>query len=354
MKILVINPGSTSTKAAVFNDETMLFQESIRHSAEELSQFPDIFSQLDYRRKMVRDFLDRNGVTPADLAAIAARGGPLPPAEGGTYAVNDELLEATRNHYATEHPSLLAVLIADSIGRSAGIPSYMSDPVSVDEWEETARFSGMPELPRISLSHALNMRAVARRAASEMGRSYEELNLIIVHLGGGISVSAHCMGRQIDSNNANEDGPFAPERTGTLPAGQLVKLCFSGRYDQKQMKDLITRKGGMTAYLGINNAGEALKNALSGDKLARQVLESMMYQVSKEVGKMAAVLKGSVNAIVVSGGIAHNAELVDMIRERVQFIAPMVVYPGEDEMLALVQSALRVLRGEEKAKNFGG
>ncbi|MDD2716837.1 MAG: butyrate kinase [Candidatus Wallbacteria bacterium] len=352
MKILVINPGSTSTKVAVFEDDKLLFDETLRHSSEQLKAFPDIFSQQDFRKKIIHDFLSKHNLKMSDFAGIAARGGPLPPSEGGTYIVDENLLFATRNLYVTEHPSLLAALIAADLGKEANLKSYIVDPVSVDEWHELSRFSGMPELPRISLSHALNMRAVARRTARDLGKKYEELNLIIIHLGGGISVSAHEKGRQIDANNANEDGPFSPERTGTLPVSPLVKLCFSGKYSLQKMKNLIVREGGMTAYLGINDVKEALKLADSGDQKARSVLDSMIYQVAKETGKMAVVLKGKIDAIAVSGGIAYNESLVKILRERIEFLGPVRVYPGEDEMEALALGTLRVLRGEEKAKNF--
>ncbi len=352
MKILVINPGSTSTKVAIFEDEDLLVQETLRHANEELAQFPDIFSQIDFRKRIVEDFLERNNIDTNELSAIAARGGPLPPAEGGTYLIDENLVDATRNHYVTEHPSLLAALIAHELAGPLGIESFVVDPVSVDEWDDLARISGMPELPRISLSHALNMRAVARRAARELKMAYEELNLIVVHLGGGISVSAHQEGRQIDSNNANEDGPFSPERTGTLPAAALVKLCFSGEFSVEEMKKKITKQGGMVAYLGTNDAKEAVEMADKGDEKARLILSAMMYQVAKDVGKMAAVLKGKVDAVVISGGIAHDGLLVAQIEERVSFIAPVIVYPGEDEMEALARGVLRVLRGEEEVRFF--
>lgn len=352
MKILVINPGSTSTKVSIFENEHPIHEATIRHSVKELEGFDSIFDQLDFRLKIVEDFLKQNKIELSDISAIAARGGPLPPAEGGTYIVDEEFIHITREEFVTEHPSLLAALIANKLAEKAGINAYVTDPVSVDEWHPYSRYSGHSELPRISLSHALNMRAVAKRAADELKKPYNMCNLIIVHLGGGISVSAHKKGKQIDNNNANEDGPFSPERTGTLPAGGLVKLCFSGKYDLKTMKAKITKKGGMVAYLDTNNFKEALDRAKNGDKKADEVLRAMIYQIAKEIGKMAAVLNGNVDAIVITGGIAYNNEVIDWLKERVSFIAKFIVYPGEDEMKALALATLRVLKNEETAKKF--
>jgi len=354
MKILVINPGSTSTKIAVYNDEMQVLEESLRHDVEVLSKFKDIFSQLDFRAGIISDFLSKNNLALSEFDAIAARGGTLPPAEGGTYKVDESLLDATKNHYVAEHPSLLGALIADSLSKEAGIPAFITDPVSVDEWHELSRFSGLPELPRISLSHALNLRAVARRMSSDIGKPYNELNLIIIHLGGGISVAAHKKGRQIDANNANEDGPFSPERTGSLPVASVVKECFSGKYDFSEMKKRITKTGGLVAYLGTNDVRKVISLIESGDKKAETILDAMLYQVAKETGRMAAVLHGKVDAIAISGGIAHNKILTDKLSEWIDFIAPVHVYPGEDEMLALAQGAIRVMKGEESAKIFKG
>jgi len=354
MKILVINPGSTSTKVAVFEDESQILEESLRHSVDELSKFPDIFSQLDFRTKIITDFLNKNDLKLTDFCSIAARGGTLPPAEGGTYKVDDSLIYSTKNEFVAEHPSLLGALIADSLSKQSGVPAFITDPVSVDEWHELSRFSGLPELPRVSLSHALNLRAVARRASKDLNRKYEDLNLIVIHLGGGISVAAHKKGKQIDANNANEDGPFSPERTGSLPVSFLVKKCFSGEYDLSEMKKIITRKGGLVAYLGTNNVKEVLEKINSKDELAESVLDAMIYQIAKEAGKMSSVLHGKVDAILISGGIAYNKFVTDRLTEWIDYIAPVMVYPGEDEMLALAQGALRIINGEEKAKIFKG
>lgn len=352
MFILVINPGSTSTKVAIFEDEKLLAQENLAHPTNELSKFSKIFDQLDYRKNIVEGFLKKHNLSIEKIDAIAARGGPLPPSEGGAYVIDEKLIDATRNRYAAEHPSLLAALIAYEIGKPLNKKMFIVDPVSVDEWNDVARYSGLPELPRVSLSHALNLRAVAKRAANDLKREYSKINMIVVHLGGGISVAAHEKGRQIDANNANEDGPFSPERTGTLPVAALTKMCFSGKYSVQEMKDKITRKGGMVAYLGTNDVRDVLKKIQNGDPLARNVLNAMIYQVAKEIGKMAVVLKGKIDAIVISGGIAHNTEIVDALTKRIAFLAPVKVYPGEDEMEALAFGALRVLHGAEIAKTF--
>ncbi|MDI6600476.1 MAG: butyrate kinase [Thermoanaerobacteraceae bacterium] len=351
--ILTINPGSTSTKIAIFQNENPIFTETVRHSAEELSKYPHIIDQYELRRDAILKLLGDKGYSISDLDAVVGRGGLLKPIPSGTYLVNERMIEDLKIGVQGEHASNLGGLIAYEIARKVNIPAYIVDPVVVDELDDIARVSGMPELPKASIFHALNQKAIARKAAKNMGKRYEELDLIIVHLGGGISVGAHHHGRVIDVNNAlNGEGPFSPERTGGLPVMQLVDLCYSGKYTQHEMEKKIVGKGGLVAYLGTNNAQEVHKMVEDGDKKARLVYEAMAYQVAKEIGAMAAVLKGHVDAIVFTGGIAYDDMFVNWVTERVKFIALTMKYPGEDELAALVQGGLRVLRGEEKDKVY--
>lgn len=351
--ILTINPGSTSTKIAIFQNEDPIFTETIRHSAEELSQYPHIIDQYEFRRDAILRLLDSKGYSVSDLDAVVGRGGLLKPIPSGTYIVNNRMIEDLRIGVQGEHASNLGGLIAHEIAKKVNIPAYIVDPVVVDELDDITRISGMPEIPKVSIFHALNQKAIARKAAKDMGKRYEELDLIVVHLGGGISVGAHHLGRVIDVNNAlNGEGPFSPERTGGLPVMQLVDLCYSGKYTQHEMEKKIVGKGGLVAYLGTNDAQEVHKMVDNGDKKARLVYEAMAYQVAKEIGAMAVVLKGHVDAIVFTGGIAYDDMFVDWITDRIKFIGPIMRYPGEDELAALAQGGLRVLRGEEKYKVY--
>ena len=352
MKILVVNPGSTSTKVAIFEDEREVSLERIDHPVEELEKYERLMDQLEMRKKAVLDFIDRNGFKIEDFDAIAARGGILPPLESGTYEVNEEMVNYLKYETPVEHASNLAAVIAYELAKPHGIPVYITDPVSVDEFIPEARISGIPEIERKSLSHALNTKAVARRVAKEnLGKDYKETNMVVAHLGGGISVSAHLKGRMIDVNNANDEGPFSPERTGELPVGDLVRIAYSGKYTKRELKKRYVGKGGLVAYLGTNDLRKAMEMAKEDEK-AKIVVEAMAYQIAKEIGGMCAVLKGDVDAIVLTGGMANNEEFVEMIKRYVERFAPVFVVPGEFEMLALAQGALRVLKGEERAKEW--
>lgn len=352
-RLLIINPGSTSTKIAIFDNEKPVMEQTLRHSNEELAPYASVIDQFEFRKNVILDTLNVNGINISKLSAVVGRGGLLRPMEGGTYKVNNRMLEDLRGNVMGQHASNLGGIIADEIASQLGIPAFIVDPVVVDEMEEIARFSGMPEIKRISIWHALNQKAVARRAAADLGKKYEDINLIIAHLGGGISVGAHKNGRTIDVNNAlNGEGPFSPERTGSLPVSGLVKLCYSGRYTIEQLNKLIAGKGGIVAYLGTNDGREVVKMIEAGDKNAELVYKAMAYQVGKEIGACAAVLEGKVDAICLTGGLAYDKLLVGWIKEMVQFIGDVRIYPGEDEMIALAEGGLRVLRGEEKAREY--
>lgn len=352
-KLLIINPGSTSTKIAVYSNEKQIFEETLRHSSEELSNYSTVFEQYQFRKDIILSILEERNIKVTSLDAVIGRGGLLKPISGGTYKVNEAMLKDLKEGVFGEHASNLGGVIAYEIASQLNIPSYIVDPVVVDELEDIARISGMHKIERISIFHALNQKAIARRAAKELGKKYEEANFIVAHLGGGISVGAHKQGRVIDVNNALDgEGPFSPERTGSLPVGELVKLCFSGECSLNDIKSLIKGKGGLVGYLGTNDAKEVGKMIKEGDSKAELVYKAMAYQVAKEIGSMATVLKGHVEAIILTGGIAHDELFVNWIKERVDFISSVIVYPGEDELIALAEGGLRVLRGEEKTKQY--
>lgn len=352
-KVLVINPGSTSTKIGVFEDETLLFEETLRHSTEEIARYATIVDQKDFRKDLIVNILATNHFDIKTLNVVVGRGGFLKPIPGGTYAVTDSLLADLKNP-TSAHASCLGGIIAREIGDSLGIPSYIVDPIVVDELDPVARYSGLPELPRISVFHALNQKAVAKRYAKEHNIPYTSLNLIVVHMGGGVSVGAHKNGRIIDVNNALDgEGAFSPERAGTLPSGPLVRLCFSGKYTEKQVMKMINGNGGLNAYLHTNDMREVTKMAFEENNAeAKNVFDAFTYQVSKDIGAMSTVLEGKVDQIILTGGIAYGPKVTDAIKARVGFIAPVTIYPGEDELLALAQGALRVMNGEEKAMNY--
>ncbi len=352
-RLLVINPGSTSTKIAIFDNENLVLEETLRHSNEELAEYSTIFDQYQFRKNIILEILEKKGIDISKLSAVVGRGGLLKPIPGGTYNVNDSMLEDLRKGVLGEHASNLGGVIAHEIASQLNIPSYIVDPVVVDEMEEIARVSGMIDIQRVSIFHALNQKAVARRFASENKKNYEELNLIVAHLGGGISIGAHKKGKVIDVNNALDgEGPFSPERSGGLPVGDLVKLCYSGKYSLDEMKKKIKGKGGLVAYLGTNDAKKVSEMVEAGDEKAKLVFEAMAYQIAKEIGSMSTVLEGQVDGIILTGGIAYNNMFTSWIKERVGFIAEVVVYPGEDELIALAEGGLRVLRGEEQAKEY--
>ncbi|WP_353892352.1 butyrate kinase [Proteinivorax hydrogeniformans] len=354
-RILTINPGSTSTKIAVFEGDNPLYEETLRHSAEEVGKFDSIIDQYEFRKEVILNSLDNQGINLSKLSAVVGRGGLLAPMAGGTYEVNEKMLEDLKVGILGQHASNLGGIIANEVAKQLNIPAYIVDPVVVDEMEDVARISGMPELERKSILHALNQKAVARRAAEDLGGEYQDFNLIVAHMGGGVSVGAHKGGRVIDVNNALDgEGPFSPERSGGLPVGDLVKLCFSGKFTQEEIKKKITGKGGLVAYLGSNDGREIQEMVDKGDEKAALVYEAMAYQVAKEIGSCAAVLKGEVDGIVLTGGLAYDKGLVKWINDRVEFIGKVMVYPGEDEMLALAEGGLRVLQGKEQAQTYKG
>ncbi len=352
-KSLIINPGSTSTKIGVFEDEILLFEETLRHTTEEIAQYANIVDQKDFRKEIITNLLKEKDFDMKSLDMIVGRGGMLKPIPGGTYAVTDDLLHDLEIGKQGQHASNLGGILAREIGDELGIPSYIVDPVVVDELEEVARLSGVPELPRTSVFHALNQKAVAKRYAKENGKAYDSLNLIVVHMGGGVSVGAHKNGKVVDVFNALDgDGAFSPERAGAVPSGALIKMCFSGNYTEKEVYKKIVGNGGFNAYVATNDMRDLTKMVNAGDKKAALVKDAFIYQVCKDVGSMACVLEGKVDQIILTGGIAYEAVTVEKIKEMTSWIADVTVYPGEDELLALCQGGLRVLNGEEKAMEY--
>lgn len=352
--ILAINPGSTSTKVSLFEEENLVFEKNLRHSIEDLKLFEKISDQFHFRKDLIMNELIERKIDLNKISAVVGRGGLVKPIESGIYPVNERLKEDLINGVMGQHASNLGGLIAADI--AVHLPSataYIVDPVVVDELDDVARISGHPLITRRSIFHALNQKAVARIYAASINKKYEELNLIIVHMGGGVSVGAHRKGRVVDVNNALDgDGPFSPERAGSLPAGQLAELCFSGKYSHADVKAMLTGKGGMVAYLGTNSFIEVCKMASEGDEKAKMIFKSAAYQVVKEVGAMAAVLRGKVDAIILTGGLAYEDSYVKNIEEMVSFIAKVVVYPGEDEMKALAFNGLLALNGQIKIRNY--
>lgn len=350
--ILSINPGSTSTKLALYDDGTLRWQDNLRHCSEDLAKFGSITEQFDFRRKIIMDALYEHDGKDVHLDAVVGRGGIIDPLPGGTYRVDPVLVERLKLGKPWEHASNLGGVLAYSIAEPRNIPAFIVDPVSVDEMMPEAKIMGLPELPKPSFLHALNIKATVRRAARDLGKAWDELNFVVVHLGGGISVAAHRKGRAIDVNNANEYGPFSPDRAGSLPVGDFVRLCYSGQYSERDLKRRLSNGGGLNAYLGTNDMREVRRMIENGDEKAALLYRSMAWQVAKEIGAQAVSMGEPVDAILFTGGIAHDSDFIRLLQERVQWIAPCMVYPGEDEMLALTEGALRVLKGEEIAKNF--
>jgi butyrate kinase len=352
-RILVINPGSTSTKIALFENEQELFAQNLFHSAEELAPFPTIIAQLPLRLNAIERFLEKNNIIPETIDAFVGRGGLLYPIPSGTYYVNERMVADLERGVLGEHASNLGGLLAKKLAKGNNKPAFIVDPVVVDEMDTPARLSGHPLLPRKSIFHALNHKAIGRKAATQLGKKYQDLNLVIAHLGGGISVAAHAQGRVVDVNNALDgEGPFSPERTGTLPAGDLARVCFSEKYTLKEIQKMIVGKGGIVAYLGSNDMRLIVQHIADGDEKARTVYYAMAYQIAKEIGAMSTVLRGSVDAIILTGGIAFDDTMTAWIRERVSFIAPVLIIPGEEEMEALALGALRILCQEEQARQY--
>lgn len=354
IQVLAINPGSTSTKIAVYHDTSPVFIQTIRHAAEELSPFERVTDQYTFRKDLILQQLHDADIDLNSLSIIMGRGGLLKPVESGIIEVNEKMIHDLKSCNYGEHASNLGGILAYDIAQS--IPNaraYISNPVVVDELNELARISGHPLLPRRSIFHALNQKAVARQHAKSIMRKYEELNLVVVHLGGGITVGAHKKGSVVDVNQGLDgDGPFSPERSGTLPVGDLVRLCFSGEYSEKEILKMITGKGGLVAYLGTNSASEVEQRAVSGDEDAKLIYDAMAYQVAKEIGAMAAVLQYDIDGILITGGIAHDTYFTNQIISYTHRIAPVHVYPGEDEMAALAMNGMRVVTEELQVKSY--
>lgn len=353
--ILAINPGSTSTKVAVYKNLEEEFTVTIRHSVDDLKRFERIFDQYEFRKEVILKTLEGAQIDIKKINAVVGRGGLVRPIPSGVYRVNQKMLDDLRKELYGEHASNLGAILAHEIARLIGdnVPAFIVDPVVIDELDDIARLSGHPELPRISIFHALSQKAVARRFAREHSKKYEDLNLIVAHLGGGITVGVHHNGRVIDVNNGLDgEGPFTPERSGTLPAGQLVRLCFSGKYSYPEIRKMITGKGGLVAYLGTNSALEVEERIACGDDYAELIYKAMAYQIAKEIGAASTVLKGNVDAILITGGLANSPMLIKWIQERVYFIAPIYIYPGEDEMYALTEGAFFALKGELPIREY--
>ena len=352
-QILVINPGSTSTKFGVFTKDGPEWVTTVDHGDEEIEQFRgrSMLARTGYRAGVIERALTASGYDAKQFAAVGGRGGFLPPMACGTYLVDDAIVEELRAARRGEHASNLGAVLALRFAQAAGVNAYIVDPVTVDEWQDCARLSGSPLIERWCVGHALNIKAVARRFARESGRAYGGLRLIIVHMGSGITVSAHRDGRMID-NNTPEEGPFGPDRTGWLPARELIKLCMTGDHTERQLDRMVFGEGGLFAYLGTRDLKEVERRIDAGDARAAAVYEGMIYQVAKETGAMAAVLQGRVDAVLLTGGMAHSELMVSRLRKHIEWVAPITVYPGEDELQALAEGVFRVLDGEEPAKRL--
>jgi butyrate kinase len=351
-RILVINPGSTSTKISVFEDENETFSRSINHSKLELEPFARVWDQYEFRKKLIKECLEDAKMKPETLTAVVGRGGLFRPVVSGTYRVNELMIEDGRNAYGGEHPSNLGAVLAFGIGWDYHIPSFIVDPPSVDELDPISRYTGLPEFPKKSLFHALNIKATARLAAADLKKKLEQINLIVAHLGGGITVAAMRKGKVIDSNNGLDGGPFTPERAGSLPMFPFAEWCVSGKATLAQIKKRMVGGGGLVAYLNTNDCRQVQKMIQEGNQEAKIVYEAMVYQIACEIGSRAVALKGKVDAIVLTGGLSYSDFVVGRLKEWVGFLGKILIYPGQDEMKALALGALRVLRGEEEAKTY--
>ena len=351
-RILAVNPGATSTKFAVFEGKNALVKKTLEHQGTELKHFARIFDQYPYRIELIRRELMAVGIPMESLNAVVGRGGLLKPLCGGTYFVNEAMVHDMEMAERGEHASNLGAVIAYELAGQLKIPAFIVDPVSVDELEPVARISGSPWFERVSMTHALNMKAVARKVAAEIGKMYEEANLVVAHLGTGVSLSAHSGGRMVDMVDGKDEGPFAPDRCGGVPCSQLVKLCYSGKCTLQEVRDGLFGSGGLYGYLGTKDIRQVRKMADEGNEIAALLLEALPYQVAKYIAAMASVLKGNVDRIVLTGGMAYATYLVEAIIERVGFIAPVVVIPGEEELESLAAGALRILRGEESPHEY--
>ncbi len=356
MKVLAINPGSTSTKIAVYDEKGPLYENTIRHDAEEIGRFGSVVDQFEFRKKFIEETLEKAGISLDELDAVVGRGGLMKSIEGGVYPVNDAMLKdlSDKSLWGREHASNLGAYLAKALGDEIGKPSFITDPVTVDEMADRARISGVPEIERKSLFHALNVRACARKAAGEIGKKMEECNFIVIHMGGGISVVGIEKGRCVDVNNALLGmGPYSPQRAGALPIGDLIEMAYSGKYSKKELIAKLTKKSGLIAYTGTDNGSELEKRVAAGDKDAERAMLGMAYQIVKEAGAMAAVLKGEVDGVIYTGGLVYAKHcLMPYLREHLSFAGTQIEYPGEEEMLALADAGMRVLRGEEEPREY--
>lgn len=353
LRILTINPGATSTKFALYDDEKPILVHVIRHEKKDLDACGSVHGQKHLRKKCIEEVLLKSRADLKSIDAISGRGGLLKPIESGTYYINQAMIEDLSTDMAAVHASSLGALIASEFAEELGVPAFVVDPIVVDEMERHAKLSGIPGIERTSIFHTLNQKAIARRVAQQLNKPYANSRFVVAHLGGGITVGAHRYGRVVDVNDALAgEGAFTPERSGSIPAVPLIHMCFSGEYSKEEMLDKVVKGGGLLAYLGTNDLKKVQKMINGGDEFAALVLDSMAYQVSKEIGAMTAVLEGRVDAIILTGGLAYSDRFTGAIKEKVDKLAPVYVYPGEDEMLALMQGALRVLRGQEAAIQY--
>jgi len=351
-RILVLNPGSTSTKLAVFDGAECVFEDKVRHTPLDLSRFERIWDQYEYRKAMILEYLDDRGIALSTLAAVVGRGGIFAPTVSGTYAVNQRMIDDARTAERGEHASNLGCVLAYGIAWDLDIPAFIVDPPCVDELESIARYSGLPEIPRTSLVHALNVKATARIVAEKLGRDHREINLVIAHLGGGISICALRKGRMVDVSNGLSAGPFTPERAGAVQTGDLVNMCFSGEYTRDDIEGKLVGGGGLVAYLGTTDADVVVARIEDGDEEAARVIAAMVHQIAKEIGAMVAALDGELDAIVLTGGLANNEYIIERLQKRIAFLENVIIVPGEDELKALALGCLRVLSGEETAKTY--
>lgn len=349
--ILVINPGSTTTKIALYRDDKCLKSSNIEHELSSIEECDSIIDQLSMRKQAIENWFIAEDIDLSELSAVVGRGGILPPVKSGAYQINDKMLDRLKNRPLVEHASNLGAILSDAIAKSLEVPSYVYDPVSVDELEDVARISGMPYIERKSHTHALNSRAMALRVAQKAKARYEDRNFIVAHLGGGISISAHRRGRIIDVI-ADDEGPFSPERAGRVPCRELISLCYSGKFDERTMQKNLRGNGGMKAYLGTSDVKKIASDAFNGDSKSKLLIEAMAYQISKGIGELATVLKGNVDSIILTGAIAFNTMITDLIKERTDFIATVIIEPGENELEALALGVLRVLNREEEAHEY--
>ena len=350
--ILTCNPGSTSTKIGIFKVGEEPKTKTLRHSDDELSYFDGIIPQLEFRTEKVRNALEEMEIPVEKLSATCGRGGLLKPLASGTYRVDENLMKDLKEEARGSHASNLGGLIAYNIAKEAGCPAFIVDPVSVDEMEAVARYSGCSLFERTSLSHALNTKAVAKRYAKEKGKPYEELRLIVVHLGSGVSVSSHIGGRMIDVNNSREEGPFAPDRSGTIPAMALLDMCYSGHYEKKVLATKLFKRGGIASYLDTMDMVQVVEMIEGGDKKAAEVVDALVYQIRKEIGANFAVMEGKIDSLIITGGIAYNEYVMSRLQPKLEWLGEITVYPGEDELQALFEGAQRVLDGEETARQY--